>query len=95
MIDSGDEDEDETENTEETLDVEDENQAFTPEPEKKKPNYDPYPSIEKKREILAFYRSAKKAKSLDKMKRRYPKLNSLKTIYNWEKQIATDGMTNF
>lgn len=79
---------------EDTLYTQDEDQEFVPLEEVPKSNDDPYPSIEKKVEILEFFRSAKKLKSLDQMKHRYTKLSNLKTLYNWEKQFAK-GNTNF
>lgn len=56
-------------------------------------NTDPYPNIEKKREILNFWKSGRKLKTLDQMQHKYRKLTNIRTLYNWEKEIE-EGNTH-
>ena len=85
---SGSEDSDDnTEEIEETLDGQDD-QEFIPLKEEAESD-DPYPTTAKKREILEYWRSGqkRKRKSLEKMQNKYRKLNTLTTLYNWEKML--------
>ena len=61
-----------------------------------KSNQDPYPSFEKKKEIVAFFRSNKngKLKTLDQMKHRFKNLTDLRLIYKWETLIESGIIQN-
>lgn len=89
------EDEDEEDNDiEDTLDSNDD-QMYVP-LEDKIDQDDPYPSIEKKKEIVKFFRSGRKnMRTIGQMKHRYTKLNNLVTLYRWEKQIEEGNVFFF
>lgn len=58
---------------------------------------DPYPSLEKKKEILEFFRSPnrrkfKKAKTLEQIRHKYALISDLRILYRWEKQLANGNM---
>lgn len=63
--------------------------VFIPEIDKKS-NEDPYPTIDKKREILNYFRSLKKSSKDDKLrkvKHKWNKVSSLRLLYKWEEQL--------
>lgn len=64
---------------------------FEPTEKKAHTNIDPYPGDEKKMEIVNYFRSGAKAKTLQQMQHRYRKLATLTTIYNWEKILSENG----
>lgn len=82
---------DEDEETEETLKTKREQEYV--------PSYeicqsDPYPLPQKKKEIVTYFRSnKKKLKTIKQMQRRYPKLNNLRTLYNWERTFRTGSLS--
>jgi len=50
---------------------------------------DPYPSIDKKREIIAFWRNNGRKRGFDAVQKRYKKLRYEKQLRRWEKQLQT------
>lgn len=59
---------------------------------------DPYPGLEKKKEIVEYFMrgvKGKKRKSLEQMQRKYPKLSNLRTLYFWNDRIKKGYMHNF
>lgn len=78
-------------------------QIFVPEDDSSgdsPPSCDPYPSTQKKKEILEFFRGKQmkakspKRKTLEQVRHRYPKISNLRTLYNWEKQFAEGSSMN-
>lgn len=59
------------------------------------PQGDPYPTVEKKRQIIEYWKSAKKLKTLEQMQHRYRKLNTIRTLYKWVDQLEQGSTHNY
>lgn len=55
---------------------------------------DPYPTTEKKKEILKRFDSLRSPKTLKKLQNYYKELSSLSTVYDWRKKFNENGNTN-
>lgn len=99
-LDAADEEDEEGEE-DEYADLElDDSQNFVP-PSDEFEHDDPYPKMEKKEEILAFFRSPRRTcklsskaskmttKTLAQIQHLYPKIKDLRILYRWEKYFET------
>lgn len=71
-----------------------ESDEYSPSPPVKKLGIgdDPYPGETKKKEIIKYYKTGRKRRTFEEMKRKYPKLGSLSTVKKWIGQFNQQGL---